>query len=105
MNYCEKPMTRHKYTELEQLPNIGPALARDLRIIGIGKPGELVGRDPYAMYHALCSKTRQHHDPCVLDTFIAAVRFMEGAPKKPWWAYTAERKRMLAEKSGRRGRS
>jgi Pathogenicity locus len=32
----------------------------------------------------------------LLDTFIAAVRFMEGEPKKPWWKYTAERKRELA---------
>jgi pathogenicity locus Cdd1 protein len=32
----------------------------------------------------------------VLDTFIAAVRYMEGAPKRPWWHYTAERKRRLA---------
>lgn len=85
--------TRSHYTDLEQLPNIGPALARDLRIIGTEYPGDLIGRDPYAMYDSLCAKTRHHHDPCVLDTFISAVRFMEGAPKKPWWAYTAERKR------------
>jgi hypothetical protein len=33
-----------------------------------------------------------------LDTFIAAVRFMEGEPKRPWWKYTAERKRTLANR-------
>lgn len=86
-------MRRDQYLELEQLPNIGPALAKDLRVIGILVPRDLLGRDPYAMYDDLCRKTRQRHDPCVLDTFISAVRFMEGAPKKPWWAYTAERKR------------
>ena len=32
----------------------------------------------------------------VLDTFIAAVRYMGGEPKKPWWTYTPERKRELA---------
>jgi hypothetical protein len=32
----------------------------------------------------------------VLDVFISAVRFMEGAPARPWWRYTAERKRALA---------
>jgi hypothetical protein len=32
----------------------------------------------------------------VIDTFLSAVRWVEGAPKKPWWAYTAERKRTLA---------
>ncbi len=35
----------------------------------------------------------------MLDTFIAAVRFVEGAPAKPWWAYTAERKRTLAARA------
>ena len=34
-----------------------------------------------------------------LDTFIAVVRFMAGEPKKPWWKYTAERKRELAARS------
>ena len=29
------------------------------------------------------------HDPCLCDTFIAAVRFMEGGPSRPWWYYTA----------------
>jgi hypothetical protein len=32
----------------------------------------------------------------VLDVFIAAVRFMDGEPAQPWWAYTAERKAALA---------
>jgi hypothetical protein len=51
------------------------------------------------MYDDLCRLTGQRHDPCLLDTFIAAVRFMEGGPKKPWWKYTAERKRELAARS------
>ena len=90
-------------TRLEDIPNVGPAVAGDLRRLGITAPSELVGRDPYAMYDDLCRITGQRHDPCLLDTFIAAVRFMEGAPKKPWWKYTAERKRELAARSeGRR---
>jgi hypothetical protein len=28
----------------------------------------------------------------VLDTFMAAVDFMNGAAAAPWWAYTAQRK-------------
>src|SRR5713101_8341028 len=80
---------------LEDIPNVGAAIAADLRQLAIASPGELVGRDPFAMYDDLCRITGQRHDPCLLDTFIAAVRFMEGAPKKPWWEYTAERKREL----------
>jgi len=86
--------------ELEQIPNIGPSVAADLRLIGIRRPGDLSGRDPYALYDTLCRKTGVRHDPCVLDTFIAAVRFLAGEPARPWWAYTAERKATLARENG-----
>ncbi len=78
---------------LEQLPNIGPAIAADLRAIGIQAPADLCGQDAYALYCRLCKSTGQRHDPCVLDTFMAATDFMQGAPAAPWWAYTAQRKR------------
>jgi hypothetical protein len=77
---------------LEQLPNIGPALAADLRLIGIAQPRDLIGQDGYALYHRLCEVTRVRHDPCVLDTFLAATDFMQGAPATPWWQYTPQRK-------------
>ncbi|MFZ2473274.1 MAG: helix-hairpin-helix domain-containing protein [Methanothrix sp.] len=63
-------MNRTQYTRLEQIP--------------------------YDMYKELCRKTRKRHDPCVIDAFISAVRFMEGEPKRPWRAYTSERKHRLA---------
>jgi len=94
-----RPMKSAEGRELarsEDIPNVGPAIAADMRRLGITSPDELSGRDPYAMYDDLCRVTGQRHDPCLLDTFIAAVRYMEGAPKKPWWKYTAERKRELA---------
>src|SRR6185295_16501830 len=84
---------------LEDIPNVGPAIATDLHLLGITTPSDLLGRDPYAMYDDLCRITGQRHDPCVLDTFIAAVRFMDGEPKKPWWKYTAERKKVLAART------
>ena len=87
---------RKQLARLEDIPNIGPAIAVDLRQLGITTPDDLPGRDPYAMYDDLCRITGQRHDPCLLDTFIAAVRYMEGAPKKAWWKYTAERKRVMA---------
>jgi hypothetical protein len=86
---------RSQFTELEQLPNVGPAVAADFRLLGVAGPQDLIGRDPYALYDELCRLTKQRHDPCLLDTFIAAVRFMGGGAAKPWWAYTAERKRAL----------
>ena len=77
---------------LEQLPNIGPALAADLRLIGVRTPHELQGRDAFVLYQKLNAATGARSDPCVLDTFMAAVDFMNGAAPAPWWAYTAQRK-------------
>ena len=79
-------------TVLESIPNIGPALARDLRSIGIAKPYQLLGKDPFALYQSLNRATQKRHDPCVLDTFMAAVDFINGAPAKPWWHFTTQRK-------------
>jgi hypothetical protein len=90
---------RLRMTVLEDLPNVGPAIAADFVRLGIRTPRELAGRDPYALYDELNRVTGTRHDPCVLDTFISAVRFMDGAPPRPWWKYTAERKRTLAKRA------
>lgn len=85
---------------LEDLPNVGPATAGDLRSLGITRPAQLVGRDPYALYDQLCAHTGVRQDPCVYDVFISVVRYMEGAPAWPWWHYTPERKRTIAKRPG-----
>lgn len=77
---------------LEQLPNIGPSLASDLRLLGVQHPRELAAKDAFVLYQTLCDKTGKRQDPCVLDTFMAATDFMRGGPPRPWWTYTAERK-------------
>lgn len=82
---------------LEQLPNIGPALAADLRLIGIKEPRDLKGKDAFVLYQKLCAATGQRQDPCVLDTFMAATDFMGGAPAAPWWKYTAQRKALFGQ--------
>jgi hypothetical protein len=76
----------------EQLPNVGPAMASDLRAIGVVHPRELAHRDPFVLYQSLCAHTGRRQDPCVLDTFMAITDFMRGAAPAPWWAYTAQRK-------------
>ena len=83
-------------TVLEAIPNVGASIARDLRSIGIKQPRDSIGRNPYSLYRALCDKTRTRQDPCVLDTFISVVRFMEGAPARPWWSYATARKKRFA---------
>ncbi|MBU2601524.1 MAG: ATP-binding cassette domain-containing protein [Actinobacteria bacterium] len=88
-------MDRTEFVRLEDLPNIGPAIAAKLRRIDIEAPADLIGRDPYALFDELTARTGERHDPCLLDVFISATRFMGGAPAKPWWKYTTERKAKL----------
>jgi hypothetical protein len=83
---------------LEDIPNIGPSIADDLRALDIYEPAQLAGRDPYELYRRSNAIAGVVQDPCLCDAFIAAVRFMEGGAVRPWWFYTAERKQHLAKK-------
>lgn len=96
MQRLKSPKARHaaECDRLELLPNIGPAMAHDLRTLGIEHPRELAQRDPFALYQDLCRARGRRQDPCVLDTFMAATDFMHGAAPAPWWAYTTRRKRI-----------
>ena len=80
---------------LEDIPNIGPSIADDLRALDIFEPAQLRGQDPYELYRLSNLRAGAVQDPCLCDTFIAAVRFMDGGPVRPWWVYTAERKQRL----------
>ena len=84
------------FESLEEIPNVGTSLARSLEVAGIMRPSELKGKDPYRLYDKLCERTGKRHDPCVLDVFISAVRYMEGEAARPWWRYTPERKKKLS---------
>ena len=90
---------RTEITYLQQIPNVGPSIAANMQLIGVSSPQDLLLRDPYEMYDALCEATGVRHDPCVIDVFISAVRFMEGEPGRPWWEFTPERKRRLEARS------
>ena len=86
---------RSTVSSLDALPNVGPAIARDLLKIGISHPGDLIGMDPFRMYDDLCTRTGVRQDPCVLDTFMSVVHFMEGGEPLPWWFFTTERKKLM----------
>ena len=88
---------RSRVSVLTDLPNIGEAMAKDLRLLGILKPIQLVGRNPFKMYEQLCEITGARHDPCVIDVFISITRFMDGDDPRSWWAYTEERKQLLKQ--------
>lgn len=87
---------RNRLLRLTDLPNVGPACEKDLRLIGIRVPAQLRGRDAYDLYAQLCLRTGVVHDPCVIDVFLSIVRFLAGEPAQPWWAFSAERRAKLA---------
>ena len=91
-----KTPDRSTVSRLEDLPNIGPAMAKDLRLLGIHHPQQLTGRNAYQMHSELCRLSNKQHDPCVIDVFLAAVDFMEGGTPRPWWDFTEERKTYLS---------
>ena len=97
-------MKRASAARLEELPNVGPAVAAKLRTIGIRQPSDLTGCDPYALFEELRVRAGRRPDPCLLDVLIAVTRFMSGEPPRPWWSYTAERKARLGITGGPRGR-
>ena len=95
----------------EAHPGQSPALKREAAIKAMDRRGKLMmakqsktpascrGVTRMHCYDDLCRITGHRHDPCLLDTFIAAVRYMDGAPKRPCWKYTAERKREMAART------
>ncbi|AEG13018.1 helix-hairpin-helix domain-containing protein [Shewanella baltica] len=90
-------VVRAKVKQLTDLPNIGKACAADLRLLGIDKPEQLLGQNPYDLYQALNRLTGKTHDPCMIDVFISITRFLAGEDAQPWWFYTDERKNTLGQ--------
>lgn len=78
--------------KFEDIPNVGIKMKEDFLLLGFTHPSELRGADAYTLYLSLEKITKKHHDPCVLDTFLAVCDFMRGAKPKPWHHYTKQRK-------------
>ena len=81
---------------LEDLWSVGPAIRRDLEMLGVTSVKELARRKPDTLYRDLCRKTRLRQDICVLDVFHAAVAQARD-PNLPiercvWWYWSRVRK-------------
>jgi hypothetical protein len=77
---------------LTTIPNVGPAVARKLRQLDISSPDDLRGKCPEDLFEHLCALDGRAHDPCLLDTFTAAVAYVDGEPARPWWHFSRERR-------------
>ena len=81
---------------LADLISVGPAMLRDFELLGIRSVAQLANQRPREMYERLNRKTGQRQDPCVLDTFCAAVAQARN-PRLPaeqceWWYWSRKRK-------------
>ncbi len=86
---------RETVSRLDELPNIGKAMAYDLQLIGIDHPRKLIGKEPFELYEELCTRSGKWHDPCVIDVFMSVIHFMKGGDPLPWWSFTDERKKQI----------
>ncbi|MDQ6614525.1 MAG: helix-hairpin-helix domain-containing protein [Actinomycetota bacterium] len=78
--------------DMQAIPNVGPAAAEKLGRLGITRPDQLRLCDPEELFERLCVIDGCMHDPCLLDTFVAAVSYANGGPARPWWEFSRERK-------------
>ena len=90
---------------LADLANVGPATLGDFRVLGIRTLPQLARQDAFRLYERLCRKTGTRHDPCCIDVFLSAIDQARGGAPKPWWKFTAERKRVMRGRVGRSVRS
>jgi hypothetical protein len=80
---------RDKADELRAIPGVGPAMASDLRLLGIDTIADLRGRDPEELYLRLQERSGHHVDRCVLYVFRSSVYFAEQSRPEleltRWW--------------------
>ncbi len=86
-------MSAKEVTAFEQIPNVGKEIAKDFILLGVKTPEQLKSQDEFDLYVRLCQITKSYHDPCVLDTFLAAIEFMNEISNKKWWDFTAQRQK------------
>lgn len=90
MNPARVDLSRlHQFTDL---PNVGKSFAADLRLLGFSHPMEIRGHDARALYDRLCALKACRQDPCVLDVLLSITSFLEGAPARPWWEFSEQRR-------------
>ena len=87
--------------QLADLISIGPAMLRDFEMLGIRNMGQLARQNPQRMYERLGRLVGQRQDPCVLDTFCAAVAQAKNprlpAEKCQWWWWSKKRKQRIKD--------
>jgi hypothetical protein len=80
---------------LRELVSIGPAMLRDLNVLGIQSVEQLAKKNPQKMYAELC-RLKGPQDICCLDVFTAAVAQAKNPDlpieQRQWWYWSKKRK-------------
>jgi hypothetical protein len=91
-----KKLVRTADQRLEDLVSVGPAMLRDFGQLGIRSVAQLARQNPRKMYERWGRLAGHRQDPCVLDTFCAAVAQARNprlsAEKCQWWWWSRKRK-------------
>ena len=80
--------------DLTTIPGVGPSIAQDLLDIGIRRVSHLRGKNPDAIYEAVCALRGQPQDRCLLYVFRCAVYYASTRQRDPeklkWWNWKDE---------------
>jgi nucleotidyltransferase/DNA polymerase involved in DNA repair len=82
----------HRVTELSELRNIGKKMLEDFHKLGITSVKQLSRCDADDLYLRIQTLTQTRHDPCVWDTYAAAIHQAKTGEAFPWWEFTKIRK-------------
>jgi hypothetical protein len=85
-------LQQQTFVQLQTLPNVGPATAADLIRLGVASVDDLSRRDPRELYDRIGRMDGMAHDPCVLDTYAAAIHAARTGEAVPWWDFSDRRK-------------
>lgn len=88
--------SKHALDELSNLRNVGKAMRHDFELLGIESVAELAKCDADKLYVRIQKITGDRHDPCVWDTYAAAIHQAKTGEALPWWDFTKVRKERIA---------
>ncbi len=81
--------TPSELKELQQIPGVGPSIARVLAGLGIRSVRDLKHQQPEKLYRRLCRQQGAPVDRCVLYVFRCAVYYASARRPDPerlkWW--------------------
>ncbi len=92
----KQPALYSRSDELSQLRNIGKAMRADFELLGIRSVKELAKCDADELYARIQALTHSRHDPCVWDTYAAAIHQAKTGEALAWWEFTKVRKQRQA---------